>query len=476
MSDEPSRPPNPRLQGAPAALSVRYDHTMSLGAGGAGAGRWFRDNGSSESHGGCGVEKLRGPRRPETRWPWAMVVGFLMGVAVMRLVPLIGTSAADRQALATFEEAFRLTRSRYVDAGQTDARELVHDAISGMIEGLGDTGHSRFLTAEQLRAERQGLSGRFVGIGVEMAERDGRPVVVAAYPGSPAARAGLRPGDRFLRVDADDVSHLNLAQLGARLRGEEGSQLRITVLHPSGELLETVVRREEIRQPFVTWAALGDPAAGDGAAPGSPVLWHIRITQFGDGTASQLDQALAATREAGATGIVLDLRDNPGGLLNEAVAVAARFIEDGVVLIERGRDGDQSKLSVSGGVDATDLPLTVLINGGSASGAEVVTAALLFHQRAVAVGVTTFGTGTVLRTYPLPDGSALLLGVREWLTPAGKPLRNLGVEPTVTVALAEGVEPVMPLAPSATAEQPCRGPDQQLRLAAERLGLLCGAA
>jgi carboxyl-terminal processing protease len=397
-------------------------------------------------------------------WAW-LLVGLVIGLVVARLGDYLPARSADAEALRVFSEAYNLTRERYVDEDEAEPKELVYDAIRGMVQGLGDTAHSRFLTPEQRARSARNLAGSFVGIGVEMTERDGRPVVVSAYPGSPAARAGIGAGDRFLRVDGRDVSNLPLTELGQLLDGPKGSEVRLTVLRPDATVLETTLRREEVRIPAVTWA----PLAGTS-------LWHIHISSFSDGTAAELDQALAAARAAGATGVILDLRDNPGGLLDEAVAVASRFIDDGVVLIERDREGDESRIEARDDAPTTDLPVAVLINGGSASSSEVVTAALLHHDRATVVGTTTFGTGTVLRTFGLSDGSAVVLGVREWLTPAGEPIRNRGITPERVVPLPDGVEPVIPKQPSAPVEQVCTTSDTQLRAAAAELGLTCEAA
>lgn len=404
-----------------------------------------------------------GMPRPGAAPRWLLfAAGMLVGLLAYRLWELRPPRGAEATALAAFRDAFEITRTRYVDSAQTDPKKLSYDAITGMIQGLGDTGHSRFLTPQQVRAEQQSLSGTFVGIGVEMAERDGRPVVVTAFPGSPAARAGLRPGDRFLRVNGEDVSGLALSELSTRLRGPKGTEVRLTVLHPDNTVVEVTAQREEVRQPFVTWAPIQDST-----------LWHIHISQFGDGAADELDRALEAARAAGATGIVLDLRDDPGGFLKEAVAVVSRFVENGVVLIERDRSGRTEPVMVKSGVDAVTLPVTLLINGGSASAAEVTAAALLYYQRATAFGATTFGTGTVLQTFDLPGGSALLLGVREWLTPGGQPLRNRGVTPTETVTQPDGAATLVPPSPSSPPEQPCTATDAQLRAAIARLGLTC---
>lgn len=392
----------------------------------------------------------------------SLLIGATLGALAALAVLLVISYTRDTSATATFDAAYRIVRDRYVRPEQTDPTKLVHDAIRGMVEGLGDTGHSRFLSQEQLQRERQSLSGRFVGIGVEMGERDGRPVVVTAFPGSPAAEAGVRAGDRFLRIDNEDVSALPLEELRPKLRGAAGSSLRVTMLRPDTTTFEATLRREELRLPFVTYAPLENST-----------VWHIYISSFGEDVSKQLDQALAAAKAGGATGIVLDLRDDPGGLLDEAVKVVSRFVPSGVVLIERDRSGTSTPVMVKEGVQTTDLPLTLLINSGSASAAEVTAAALLYHNRATAVGATTFGTATVLQTFGLPDGSALLLGVREWLTPAGEPLRGRGVTPTEPLPLPRDVRPLIPRVPAAAPEPACTTTDVQLRAAAARLGQTC---
>ena len=397
-------------------------------------------------------------------WP-SLLIGLTCGLLVIPLWDAAAPASREESARETFREAFELTHDRYVDQGQTDPTELVYDAIQGMVEGLGDTGHSRFLTPEQRRREEQHLAGEFVGIGIEMVERDGRAVVVAAIPGSPAARAGIRSGDRILKVDGEDVANLGLSDLGQRIRGPVGTTVRLTVLHTDDTVEELSVRRETIHVPAVAWAPLADSS-----------LWHIHISQFAEGASEELDRALAAAREAGATGIVLDLRDNPGGLLDEAVEVVSRFVDEGVVLIERDRDGDLMPVRVKDRPATVELPLTVLVNGGSASASEIVSAALLHHGRAPVIGTTTFGTGTVLHTFELPDGSALKLGVREWLTPSGEPLRGQGVTPTQVVPLPTDVTPLIPERPSSETEHVCSSRDSQLRVAAVRLGLTCAPA
>jgi len=413
------------------------------------------------------------PSRPRTNRRWyerlqhtgflILAAGFMLGALAVRLWDMYGPGSSLDEPVATLARAYEITHDQYVEKDKTDPKKLAYDAITGMVDGLGDTGHSRFLPPEQRKRDEQALQGKVVGIGVEVAERDGSVVVVVSYPDSPADRAGIRTGDKFLRVDGQDVSGAGLAGLGDRLRGPEGSEVHVAVLHPDDTVLDVTLRRAEVRIPFVTWAMI------DGTS-----LLHIRISQFGENTASELDKALDAARDAHATGIVLDLRNNPGGLLDEAVGVVSRFVSDGVVLIERDRSGNDAPIRVKDDVRHVDTPLVVLVNGGSASASEVTAAALLEHGRAAVIGDRTFGTATVLRTFPLPDGSALLLGVREWLTPTGKPLRKVGVTPTEAVALPKGVEPLFPRIPTAPAEAACMATDLQLKAAIVRLAAACG--
>lgn len=394
-------------------------------------------------------------------WP-TLVLGLVLGVALTLLLPLLRRGDAASRERATFDQAYRIVRDRFVERDKTAPADLIHDAIRGMVEGLGDTGHSRFLTPEQRQREDQARTGRFVGIGVEMGERDGRAVVVTVFPDSPAAEAGMRAGDRFVRIDGADVSTLPLAELRPMLRGAEGTRFQATIMRRDATTFPVTLERRVLYTPFVRWS----PIQGTG-------LWQIAIGSFGENVSTQLDQAIEAARGGGATGIVLDLRDNPGGLLDEAIQVTGRFVRGGVVLLERDRGGATSTLRVKDGATATDLPVVVLINGGSASAAEVVAAALLYHQRAVVVGSQSFGTGTVLQQFGLPDGSALLLGVREWLTPAGEPLRGRGVTPTQVVTLPQDIRPQIPRLAAGPPVDGCTTADLQLQAAIARLGVPC---
>jgi carboxyl-terminal processing protease len=367
-------------------------------------------------------------------------VGVGAGVAVDRYVIYQGTPPTEptdaRATFGVFWEAWRLVQDHYVDQSAATPVNLTHGAVSGMLDALGDTGHSRFLSSADRQAEESELNGQFEGIGIEVEVRDDRVTVVSPLDGSPAQKAGILPGDAIDKVNGQDVSHASLDQVSQLIRGPRGSSVQLAVLRPgASELLNFTMTREEVVVPDVTWATV----------PGEHIA-HIRISSFGQNTDSQLRSALANARQAGDTRFVLDLRNDPGGLLDQAVQVTSEFVQSGNVLLEQDRSGHRDPVAVRGGGVALGDPLVVLINHGTASAAEIVAGALQDDHRASIIGEQTFGTGTVLNEFGLSDGSAILLGVREWLTPNGRSIRNNGITPDHVVAEPTTVTPVVPTA------------------------------
>lgn len=321
----------------------------------------------------------------------------------------------------------------YVDRTTVKPKQMTYGAIGGMVDSLGDTGHSRFLTPEMVKQERNQMKGELEGIGAELQMKNSQAVIVAPIDGSPAQRAGLKPGDIILKVNGEDVGGLPLEQVVSLILGPPGTLVRLTILNPkSGRTSEITIIRARIIIHGVTWHRL----------PGSTVV-HLRIATFSKGITKDLRKALIDIERDGAKGLILDLRNNPGGLLNEAVSAASQFLASGNVVLETNAVGKTKPVPVESGGLALTVPLVGLINGGTASGAEIVAGALQDAHRATLVGEKTFGTGTVLQEFPLTDGSALLLAIEEWLTPAGNVIWHRGITPNLVVSLPDDVTPLI---------------------------------
>jgi carboxyl-terminal processing protease len=339
-------------------------------------------------------------------------------------------SASDK--LPLLYEAWNLVLQHYVDRSALDPTRLTYGAIRGLIASLDDTGHSDFLTPQESADSTADLSGQYVGIGVELTMRDDVVVIVSVFDESPAAAAGLRPGDRIVAIDGEDMAGKAFQDVRTRVRGPSGTTVTISVLRGNETSpRDFVVTRGQIHVPNVTWAMIPGRTTAD-----------IRLSQFASGSADDLVAALRAARDKGAKSIVFDLRGNPGGYVDEAVRIASQFLTSGVVYIERNAEGTTKETPVRPDGIATDLPLVVLVDQGSASSSEIVAGAIQDAGRAKLVGEKTFGTGTVLNSFKLPDGSEVRLGVAEWLTPKGRQIWRAGIEPDVTVALAAGALPL----------------------------------
>lgn len=364
---------------------------------------------------------------------------------------------ADRENLELYAEALSVVRDDYVDQGAIDPGDQTYGAIEGMLDTLGDKGHTRFLTPEEREQNQEGLSGTYVGIGVQL-EVEGEDVVVSApIEGSPAEEAGVESGDVIVAVDGEDVTNEEISGIVSKVKGEEGTRVELTVSR-DGERRTFDLERSEIKSPAVSWARL----------PGSDVAL-VTFSTFSDNSAEELGAAFEEARAAGARGFVLDLRNNPGGRLDQAEEAAGLFLEPGSVAYVREEADGREPVEVEGDPIAADVPLVVLVNDASASSAEILAGALRDNDRAPVVGQTTFGTGTVLSEFILEDGSSILLGVAEWLTPDGDFIRETGIEPDVKVSPKDGEEPVTPDELRELSPEEALQRDAQLRAALEEL-------
>jgi carboxyl-terminal processing protease len=408
---------------------------------------------------------------------WLRIGLILVAVIVVLGLGLAGGVALDRQVLNHFvspdtvpanaepefrlmAEAWNTLQENYVDRQALDPQKEGYGAISGMVDSLGDTGHSRFLSPDMVQQNQGFLQGEFEGIGAYVQMKDGHVIIAAPMDGSPAQEAGLRPGDVILKVNGEDVSHLAVDEVVGRILGPAGTQVTLTILSPgTGQTRDVTLTRAQITVHNVSWQRL----------PGTDVA-HLRIASFSQGVTDDLQQALTEIRQQGLSGIVLDLRSNPGGLLNEVVDTASQFLASGNVLLEKDAQGKVTPVPIKEGGLALDLPMVVLINEGTASAAEILAGALQDAGRAQLVGATTFGTGTVLGQFNLSDGSALLVATQEWLTPKGRVIWHKGIAPDVAVALPQNVSPLLPEAEAGmTADELNGSGDDQLLKALELL-------
>jgi carboxyl-terminal processing protease len=365
-----------------------------------------------------------------------LLAGMICGAAVDRF----GTTRTlvSHPLSLNFEliaEAWNAVDQAYVDHTAVNPGLLTYGAISGMVSALGDTGHSRFLSPEQVKTLKRLEQNTLDGIGAEVQIKDGHVVIVAPIHGSPAQKAGLQPGDIILKVAGYSVAGASLDHVLEQILGPPGTQVTLTILNPpSGHTRDVTITRARITLHQVTWRKL----------PGTS-LAHLHIANFNSGVSEDLSKALAEMKQEGdVRGLILDLRNNPGGLLRDAVAGTSQFLTGGNVLLVKNAKGEIKPVPVRTGGIATNIPMTVLVNGGTASASEIVAGALQDAKRATVIGEQTFGTGTVLSQFGLSDGSALLLAIEEWLTPDGHTIWHKGIMPDIAIGLPAGADPLFP--------------------------------
>jgi carboxyl-terminal processing protease len=335
------------------------------------------------------------------------------------------------------QQAWNAVDQHYVDRKAVNYKEMSYQAIRAMLGVLNDKGHTRFLTPNDVQAERQQLSGTLVGIGIYLQQdpKSKQITITSTIPGAPAENAGIQRGDIIVAVNGKSTIGKDINTVIPLIQGPAGTNVSITVRRPSTNQTQTyTMKRAEIKVSAVNLHYI----------PESHIA-HIQITQFSEGVSDQLKDALSKAKKLGAKSIILDLRDDPGGYLQEAVNVASEFIGNGNVLLEQDSSGQRTPQPVNGHPLDTTTPIVVLTNNNTASAAEIVSGALRDNHRAIIMGVKTFGTGTVLDEFDLSDGSAILLGTSEWLTPDGQFIRDKGIQPNIEVNLKADTSPLTPV-------------------------------
>jgi carboxyl-terminal processing protease len=354
------------------------------------------------------------------------LAAFVAGAAMATAVAAWGGAKQPKRfdELDTFARVLSLVENNYVE--QIDEKKLIYGAAKGMVRTLDP--HSAFLSPDEFADLRADTDGEFGGVGLQIDEKDGALEVVEVLPDTPAARAGLRAGDRIVAIDGEPTEDQDGEELVARLRGRPGTKVTVDV-ERAGEggwkgAKGFTITREIIRVKAVEAMVL---------APG---IGYVRIKQFQERTDQEVAEALGALeKEMGSIqGLVLDLRGNPGGLLDQSVRVADLFLEGGVIVTTRGRGGKRlEEESARQAGTWSGFPMVVLVNGGSASASEIVAGALQDHQRAMVVGTRTYGKGSVQSIIPLDDGSGLKLTVARYYTPSGRSIQEKGIAPDLEV-------------------------------------------
>jgi carboxyl-terminal processing protease len=334
-------------------------------------------------------------------------------------LPFVSVShnvTSDKERLDTIEQAWNIIFADYVDKSKLNSANMSRAAIVGLIETLNDP-YTSYLDKEQYELGKTALTGTYNGIGAYVTIKDNHMTIIAPIADSPAAKAGIKAGDIILQIDGEPVANLSLAEAIIKIRGPQNTTVRLLIQHENEtEPVEIEIVRATLELPSVHFEMKGQIA-------------HISISDFTERTADELTGIIKELDSYHATGIILDLRGNPGGLLEPVINVASQFLTDGIVLEMRSNLGQITTFRVNKNMPRTDLPVVVLVDNASASGSEVLAGALQDQGRAIIAGTTTYGKGSVNMLYHLSDGSGIYITTARWLTPNGRLIEGHGIEP-----------------------------------------------
>lgn len=366
----------------------------------------------------------------------ARAFGWALAAAILAVNLLVGARIHSKESLprpreeaydsmALFTRVVEQIRQNYVDSERVGYRDLTVGALRGLLSSLDE--HCEFMDADRYGAMQEDTSGQFGGIGVVVGMRDGMLSVIAPIEDTPGFRAGLTAGDKLVEIEGRRTDSMDLAEAVKLMRGPPGTRVIIKVMREGSAAIRTM----EIERAIVNVASVKDARALD------EDIGYLRIVQFDERTAGAMDAAVGDLEKKKVRALVLDLRNNPGGLLHSAVEVCSRFLPRGTMVVyTQGRDERQRQTFLArGGGKAVSWPVVILVNEGSASAAEIVAGALQDHKRAVVVGQRTFGKGSVQTVIPLDEGTALRLTTSKYYTPGKRVIHDYGIEPDIPIPM-----------------------------------------
>lgn len=366
-----------------------------------------------------------------------MIKRSIMKKALVVLGPIIilvitlgvnGNQTIDSGFFSPLFEVYQYIQDYFYNPEQINDQEALYGAMRGMVEQLDDP-YSEFLNPEDYQHWEQSLEGEFSGVGIEITIKDETLTVITPLVGTPAEQAGVCAGDQILEIDGEPTEGITLSTAARKIRGEAGTSVSLLIQHKDGTQEEIEIVRKIIVVKSVTSELVGEGR-----------IAYIRISRFDNDATINLDTALSEFNLENLDGMILDLRNNPGGLLKEAISVSKRFVDQNVIIVStRGRVAGKEQFWSTGNL-IPNLPLAVLINGGTASAAEITAAAIRDHEMGILIGECSFGKGLIQRVFKLPDGSALKLTTGEYFTPLGQAVNKVGLSPDISID--QGEDPI----------------------------------
>ena len=366
-----------------------------------------------------------------------LIFNLAVGVRVLTSSAAADSDDAGYENLTVFTRALQLIRQDYVDPNKIGYKDLTYSALRGMLGSLDP--HSQFMQPTDFRDMQSETRSEFGGLGIVVSTKDGVITVVSPMEDTPGFRAGILPGDQILRINGTTTEKMSLQDAIDLLRGNPGQKVTLTIFRPSNKETKDFVLQREI----IKVASVKDAKILDQSSTGNFKIGYLRITQFNEPTAQELNQKLNELQAKGMQALIVDLRYNPGGLLTSAVDVCGLFLPPKTMVVyTEGRDASQRREYATAKSDTQrpGFPMVLLVNGGSASGSEIVAGALKDLNRAILVGETTFGKGSVQSVIQLPDGSALRLTTAKYYTPSKQVIHEKGITPNIRASLSPDQE------------------------------------